>query len=64
MNNTTFGDESCGYYETVAGGAGAVSCIALWGRSGESNMPLASCLNPSGVIYDLVTLTDVHQAIR
>ena len=25
MNNTTFGDESCGYYETVAGGAGAVS---------------------------------------
>ena len=27
MNNTTFGDESCGYYETVAGGAGAVSCF-------------------------------------
>ena len=25
MNNTTFGDESFGYYETVAGGAGAVS---------------------------------------
>ena len=25
MNNTTFGDEFCGYYETVAGGAGAVS---------------------------------------
>ena len=25
MNNTTFGDEGCGYYETVAGGAGAVS---------------------------------------
>ncbi|ELT87012.1 hypothetical protein CAPTEDRAFT_176070 [Capitella teleta] len=23
MNNITFGDESCGYYETVAGGAGA-----------------------------------------
>lgn len=23
MNNTTFGDECCGYYETVAGGAGA-----------------------------------------
>ena len=27
MNNTTFGDEGFGYYETVAGGAGAVSCI-------------------------------------
>lgn len=25
MNNTTFGDEGFGYYETVAGGAGAVS---------------------------------------
>lgn len=25
MNNVTFGDESTGYYETVAGGAGAVS---------------------------------------
>ena len=25
MNNITFGDESVGYYETVAGGAGAVS---------------------------------------
>ena len=25
MNNITFGDESLGYYETVAGGAGAVS---------------------------------------
>lgn len=24
MNNTTFGDEGFGYYETVAGGAGAV----------------------------------------
>ena len=24
MNNVTFGDESMGYYETVAGGAGAV----------------------------------------
>ena len=27
MNNTTFGDEGCGYYETVAGGAGAVSRV-------------------------------------
>ena len=25
MNNTTFGDDTVGYYETVAGGAGAVS---------------------------------------
>ena len=25
MNNTTFGNDSFGYYETVAGGAGAVS---------------------------------------
>ena len=25
MNNITFGDETVGYYETVAGGAGAVS---------------------------------------
>ena len=47
MNNTTFGDESCGYYETVAGGAGAVSCVSLYGRSGGgdwSNMLLASSL--------------------
>ena len=27
MNNVTFGDESSGYYETVAGGAGAVRII-------------------------------------
>ena len=25
MNNVTFGDDNFGYYETVAGGAGAVS---------------------------------------
>ena len=25
MNNITFGDEDSGYYETVAGGSGAVS---------------------------------------
>ena len=29
MNNMTFGDGESGYYETVAGGAGAVSCIWL-----------------------------------
>ena len=28
MNNITFGDERVGYYETVAGGAGAVSMLA------------------------------------
>ena len=27
MNNITFGDESVGYYETVAGGAGAVCVV-------------------------------------
>ena len=27
MNNVTFGDEYVGYYETVAGGAGAVSSL-------------------------------------
>jgi len=27
MNNVTFGDENIGYYETVAGGAGAVSFL-------------------------------------
>lgn len=27
MNNVTFGDEKIGYYETVAGGAGAVSTL-------------------------------------
>ena len=27
MNNTTFGDDTFGYYETVAGGAGAVSVL-------------------------------------
>ena len=27
MNNVTFGDENVGYYETVAGGAGAVSTV-------------------------------------
>ena len=28
MNNITFGDEKFGHYETVAGGAGAVSLLA------------------------------------
>ena len=30
MNNITFGDEGCGYYETVAGGAGAVSITNIY----------------------------------
>ena len=29
MNNVTFGDGNSGYYETVAGGAGAVSLFIL-----------------------------------
>ncbi len=29
MNNTTFGDDDMGYYETVAGGAGAVSFVFI-----------------------------------
>ena len=29
MNNVTFGDENIGYYETVAGGAGAVRYFFL-----------------------------------
>lgn len=32
MNNVTFGDESMGYYETIAGGAGAGE--GFEGRSG------------------------------
>ena len=30
MNNTTFGDDTFGYYETVAGGAGAVSVFTCY----------------------------------
>ena len=29
MNNVTFGDGNVGYYETVAGGAGAVSAYVI-----------------------------------
>jgi len=35
MNNITFGEEHWGYYETVAGGAGAVSEITY--RFGVKN---------------------------
>ena len=30
MNNITLGDENIGYYETVAGGAGAVSVFIVY----------------------------------
>lgn len=30
MNNITFGDDAFGHYETVAGGAGAVSTVNLF----------------------------------
>ena len=33
MNNITFGDDTVGYYETVAGGAGAVSNLFIMGMS-------------------------------
>lgn len=35
MNNVTFGDGEVGYYETVAGGAGAVRllCVFRWNFS-------------------------------
>ena len=44
MNNLTFGNEGMGYYETIAGGAGAGP---HWhGRSGvHSNMP-NTCVQP------------------
>ena len=29
MNNLTFGDADMGYYETIAGGAGARRCVLL-----------------------------------
>ena len=39
MNNLTFGDEKMGYYETIAGGAGAVSTHAM--LPGENVIPNA-----------------------
>lgn len=41
MNNTTFGDDSFGYYETVAGGAGAVSYST---EKGLAEKHLCSCM--------------------
>ncbi len=35
MNNTTFGDDSEGYYETVAGGAGAVCNVTSVTKAGQ-----------------------------
>ena len=40
MNNVTFGDENIGYYETVAGGAGAVSLLNI----------LQCCYNIAGAV--------------
>ena len=37
MNNITFGDEKFGHYETVAGGAGAVSKYSI---SRQENLSL------------------------
>ena len=42
MNNITFGDEKFGHYETVAGGAGAVSILRL---SQLSSLFLWGCMN-------------------
>ena len=33
MNNITFGDEQVGYYETVAGGCGAVSGVIYFNNN-------------------------------
>lgn len=35
MNNITFGNDKLGYYETVAGGAGAVSIYLLFISNGS-----------------------------
>ena len=40
MNNTTFGDEGCGYYETICGGAGAVSLNMRRAPMASSWMPV------------------------
>ena len=42
MNNTTFGDKDVGYYETVAGGAGAVS--SFFSPSLSSPCMLSNCM--------------------
>ena len=39
MNNITFGDEKFGHYETVAGGAGAVSKYSIL-ASRQENLPM------------------------
>ena len=44
MNNTTFGDASVGYYETVAGGAGAVSEGAGLIRDGSGAHVMCVCV--------------------
>ena len=53
MNNITFGDENVGYYETVAGGAGAVS------RNRESNLKILS-QNLSRVQLGMGRVVSIH----
>ena len=43
MNNTTFGDEDMGYYETVAGGTGAVSDVIIKSRYSLLALMAAFC---------------------
>jgi len=51
MNNVTFGDENIGYYETVAGGAGAVSLLNI----------LQCCNNIAGaVVTAAATCSYIH----
>ena len=38
MNNITFGDEKFGHYETVAGGAGAVSLSSIFRIKKKENL--------------------------
>ena len=59
MNNITFGDDDVGYYETVAGGAGAVSCYSLAYQSlfELSNALIMECQCLLKVCYFCKTLT-------
>jgi len=44
MNNITFGDDSVGYYETVAGGAGAVSYIIYNNICTHMHLRIHACI--------------------
>ena len=50
MNNITFGDASVGYYETVAGGAGAVSEGRSLLRMGGACVMCVSCRVQGGMV--------------